>query len=61
MQRVFWFIGKIMEAIGLILMPIALIIGVQTDNLGGEWMIAGIAVIVFFLGVAIRTSLGGDR
>lgn len=61
MSRVFWFIGKGLEAIGLCVMPIALFIGVKGDQLTLEWLIAGIGVIVFFLGVAIRTTLGGDR
>jgi|GEM_PF-7060841 len=61
MQSVFWFIGKSFEAVGVISLPLALYVGVMGDNQSLEYMIAGIGIIVFFLGVAIRTTLGGDR
>lgn len=61
MQSVFWFIGKALEGAGIIIVPLGLYFGIMADDLSGEWMIAGIGVIVFVIGVAIRTTLGGDR
>jgi hypothetical protein len=58
-NRTIWFIGKIIQAIGLFEVLYGLIIGLKEEALGLEFRYAGIGVLIFGIGWFIEKKLAG--
>ncbi len=58
-MKAMWYIGVVLQLIGLACGPIALAVGILAGNLGQEWLIFIPGVAVFFLGTWIRNASTG--
>jgi len=58
-MKALWYIGIVLQLIGLASGPVALSVGILAGNLGQEWMIFIPGVAVFFFGTWLRNATSG--
>lgn len=59
-MRFVYYIGMLLQLVGLTAMPVALFVGVYGGDLGREWMIGAGGLVVFFAGTGLRSWAGMD-
>jgi hypothetical protein len=61
LQRSLWWIAKFIQAIGLFEVLHGLYIGLSEDNLGQEFRIAGLGILIFGVGWLVEKWAGRGR
>jgi len=61
LQRIAWWIAKFIQAVGLFEVLYGLYIGFSEDDLGREFRIAGIGILIFGVGWLIEKWLDKGR